>query len=133
MEGYWKRHWRRIVFLPLAAVALAVLGTSLLIGHQVGDRVDAAQEIHGGAPIPALLSVAGDEEASLRERDGAVWALGQLGAEEALPLLRSLHTGEPCDHEKGLCQEGLAKAIGLCEGGANLGAVVWRHGDLAAR
>ena len=41
----------------------------------------------------------------------AFWALGQLGDKRALPFLRNLLTGEPCDHETNLCQGEIKEAI----------------------
>jgi len=41
----------------------------------------------------------------------AFWALGQLGDKRALPFLRKLLTGEPCDHETNLCQGEIQEAI----------------------
>ena len=46
-----------------------------------------------------------------RANNRAFWALGQLGDKRALPFLRSLLTGEPCDHEINLCQVEIKEAI----------------------
>jgi hypothetical protein len=53
--------------------------------------------------------------------------LGQLGDQKSLVVLKSYYTGEPCDHEKFLCQYELEKAIKLLEGGFNITAFVWRN------
>jgi hypothetical protein len=84
-----------------------------------------------GDPVAALLAYVVDEENGLRERDRAIWALGQLGDARALPLLEGLATGAPCGHEHGLCQHGIEKAIAACRGGTNLPANLWRRGELA--
>jgi hypothetical protein len=67
----------------------------------------------------------------LSERNRSIWALGQLGSPDALPALKSLVTDEPCDHETKICQHEVVKAIEGCSGSYNMGAVIWRHGDLA--
>ena len=46
-----------------------------------------------------------------RRNNRAIWALGQLGDPRALPFLRSLATGQPCDHETNICQGEVSKAI----------------------
>lgn len=57
----------------------------------------------------------------------AFWALGQLGDKRALPFLRNLLTGEPCDHETNLCQGEIQEAIQQLErDGFNLPKFLWR-------
>lgn len=65
--------------------------------------------------VAALMAFVADGEQPVRERDRAVWALGQLRDPRALPLLRSYLDGGECQHGTSLCQRGLAKAVGLCE------------------
>ncbi len=56
-----------------------------------------------------------------------VWALGQLGDQRALPFLRSLATGQSCDHETNLCQGEIQEAIQKLESNSfNLPAFLWR-------
>lgn len=76
-----------------------------------------------GDRVEALLRYAGSKNHSLRQRNRAVWALGQIGDERALPALRQWHIGGPCDHDEFLCQRELQKATTLCEGGLN--ATAW--------
>jgi hypothetical protein len=55
------------------------------------------------------------------------WALGQLGDKRALPFLKNLLTGEPCDHETNLCQGEIKEAIQKLEkNGFNLPKFLWR-------
>ena len=55
------------------------------------------------------------------------WALGQLGDKRALPFLRDLLTGEPCDHETNLCQGEIQEAIQKLETDQfNLPKFLWR-------
>ncbi len=82
---------------------------------------EATQE-HAGDRIEALMAYANSENHSLRERNRAVWALGQIGDERALPVLERFNTGQPCNHDTSLCQRELGKAIKLCKGGLNLTA-----------
>jgi hypothetical protein len=79
--------------------------------HYPGDRVE------------ALITYVKSEDQSLRQRNLAVWALGQIGDKRALPVFNQFYTGGPCDHGSLLCQGELQKAIKLCEGGFN--ATAW--------
>ena len=80
--------------------------------------------------VSALIKQLDDEDNSLRERNYAIWSLGQLGDEQALPVLEKYYTGIIPDREpydKTLSQYEMKKAIKLLEGGVNLGAWVWRN------
>ena len=76
-----------------------------------------------GDRIEALMTYVGSENHSLRQRNRAVWALGQIGDERALRVLEKWYTGLPCDHDKSLCQRELSKAIKACNGAFN--ATAW--------
>jgi len=130
---FLRKHWRAIGLSSLVLVLAGFLVICVTIGRQVQGAVDFAQVCHAGDPVTALMAVAGSDQHELRERNQAVWALGQLGAVEALPLLESLVDERECQHDERLCQRELAKAIGLCSGATNIGAAVWRHGELASR
>jgi len=133
MSRFLARRWRTILALAIGVAVGGYGALGLLIGHQVRGEVERAQATVGGEPIAALLTVADSDDASLSQRNHAIWALGQLGAAEALPLLRRLRTGQPCVHDSLVCQREVEKAIALCDGAPNLGAMLWRHGELAAR
>lgn len=131
MRGFLKKHWRKLGLAAIALPILAFLGLCLVIGMGVRGAVSHAQEGFPGDPVTALISVATSEEIKIADRDRAIWALGQLGSPEALPTLQSMVTDGTCDHESLICQYELEKAIAACSGGPNIGAVIWRHGDLA--
>jgi hypothetical protein len=73
--------------------------------------------------VEALITYVKSEDQSLRQRNLAVWALGQIGDKHALPVLNQFYTGGPCDHDSRLCQHELQKAIKLCQGSFN--ATAW--------
>ena len=131
MKGFLKRHWRKIVGAAVTLPVVAFVVLCLVIGSSVRGAVSAAQERHPGGPTEALLAVAQDEDLGLSERNRAIWALGQLGSPEALPVLEAMVTANGCDHANRICQYELEKAIAGCAGGTNAGAWIWRHGDLA--
>ncbi len=81
------------------------------VGQYPGDRIE------------ALVTYVDSRNHSLKQRNHAVWALGQIGDERALPTLEKFYTGGPCDHESHLCERELQKAIKQCKGSLN--ATVW--------
>jgi hypothetical protein len=128
-----KRAWGKWLLVGVAAsgtvVLLFLLCVSWVIGSSVNAMCATATREYGGDCVSALMKYVESPAHSLRDRNRAVWALGHLGDVRALPLLEKHYTGEPCDHSRMLCQHELDKAIELCRGGANLPALVWRHGS----
>lgn len=133
MKRWLTRFWKPILPGTLGLVVVAYLGGGILIGHSVNQAVAAAREDHSGTPVAALLEVVSSEHYSLKPRNRAIWALGQMGDPTALPALEEAFTGGPCDHDHELCQHELEKAIAACRGGINISSPIWRHGELAAR
>jgi len=82
-----------------------------------------ATQQYPGDRVEALIAFVKSEDHSFRERNLAVWALGQIGDKRALPVLNQFYTGGPCDHNHYLCQGELQKAIKLCKGSLN--ATAW--------
>lgn len=78
--------------------------TILMAYPQANDEVDAA--------ILQMQSLS----CTMKERNEAVWVLGRLSDEKALPALEREYTGRPCEHDKYLCQHELEKAIRRCGG-----------------
>jgi len=60
------------------------------------------------------------DEKTFRQRNKAIWALGQLADSQALPVLKSYYTGKVPANEsldKSISQYELEKAIKWCEQG----------------
>jgi len=131
MGAFLSKHWRKITVAAVCLPIVGYLGLCLIIGLGVNGAVSDARAQFPGDPVSALISVATDEQANISERNRAIWALGQLGSAEALPVLQDMVTDEPCDHGRLICQKEVASAITGCSGGLNVGAVIWRHGELA--
>lgn len=73
--------------------------------------------------VTALTARLSDESQSYSDRNDAIWALGQLGDERALPVLQQHFTGQIPQQEpwnETLSQYELQKAIGLLNGGWNI-------------
>jgi hypothetical protein len=121
---------------------VAYLAGSLIIGAEVRSVSSLALRQYAGGPagdgpdrVVALVAFLESDRNGFRDRNLAVWALGQLGDPRALPVLRKYYTGEPRREnlDRELSQHELRKAIRACQGGTNIGAWIWRHGELARR
>jgi hypothetical protein len=125
-----RRPWNAAlsILILLAAVYLVV---SWGIGAGVRSIGDVALKVYPGDRVSALMALVESEEQSFRNRNRAIWALGQLGDPRALPVLERHYTGGPSDERIALSQYELKKAIALCRGAVNISALVWRHGSLA--
>jgi hypothetical protein len=124
---------RRIAVALVAAVGFLVVAyfaISLVIGSGVRSVSAAALLEQPGDRVAAIMAYADASTHSLKDRNRAIWALGQFGDSRALPVLEKHYTGQPCEHDRALCQHELKKAIKLCRGGTNLSAFVWRRGSL---
>jgi len=101
------------------------------IGYEVKNQCREATGQYGGRCLESLISLLNDDHQSFRARNRAIWALGQLGDPQALPVLNQYYTGviparEPLNQM--ISQYELKKAVNLASGGFNLGAIVWRFG-----
>jgi hypothetical protein len=110
-----------LCFLAVLLVAFVMVCWS--IRSSVIDMSAEAVSQYPGDRIEALMAYVDSEDHSLRQRNRAVWALGQIGDKRALPVLEKYYTGGPCDHVNSLCQEELGKAIKACNGSFN--ATAW--------
>ncbi len=126
-----RRWWTRVLLgasgLVVLVGCIALLAVSSYIGRQVRVTGESAKQRHTGDAVEALLACAEDSSLSLKERNRAIWALGQLGDRRALSVLRAHQTGQPCDHVNRPCERELDKAIALLDGGVNVTAWVWRE------
>jgi hypothetical protein len=105
--------WGLGASVAVAVSALALEGFIRLDARAVGNRASAR---FGGDRITGLTRLVDCDGCDLRERDGAVWALGELRHQRALPVLRAHFTRGKCDHNRYLCQYELRKAIMKIEG-----------------
>jgi hypothetical protein len=124
--GRLVRLLRRAVVIALILIAVLFVGTAWLIGSGVHAASDGALRDQPGDRVLALMACVESPKHTLRARNRAVWALGQLGDARALPVLEKHFTGGECDHDRLLCQHELRKAIRLCRGATNISAWIWR-------
>ena len=122
----------RGILIVLLVCVVGVLLLSLSIELGVKRICARATRAYPGDKVEALMMfVKSDEYGYDAQRysanNRAFWALGQLGDKRALPFLRDLVTGQPCDHETNLCQGEIKEAIQKLESnGFNLPKFLWR-------
>jgi hypothetical protein len=120
---------RALVYGLLSFLVVCLIGFVLVcFSIRAGVKEMSAEAVKEfpGDRVQALIAYVGSENHTLKKRNRAVWALGQIGDKRALPVLESYYTGGECDHDKNLCQRELKHAICGCKGGINLTAWLGR-------
>lgn len=119
-----------VIGLIVIILAFVSLMSFNLIGYSVKEKCQIAQEKYlDDSCVEALMTYLEDEDNSFRSRNSAVWALGEMGDERAISMLKEMYMGEHPGREsltQGISQYELGKAIRLIEGGFNITAFVWR-------
>ncbi len=98
------------------------------IRFDVKSHCQDAIRTYGGDCTNALISLLDDDNQSLRSRNNAIYALGQLADDRALPTLESYYTGILPEREPlhtTLSQYELKKAITWCKEGNALNWLYW--------
>ncbi|MDF7824926.1 HEAT repeat domain-containing protein [Pontiellaceae bacterium B12227] len=109
---------------PKLEIAIVITCITVLVLYGFGARLifkgvqqyaTEAQATYGGDAVGALVALVEDENASFESRNSAIWALGQLGSDRALPILTKLDTNEqqeaPYDSTSYIVQYSVEKAI----------------------
>jgi hypothetical protein len=79
--------------IVLAALFVLLAGDGLIIGSSLRAVSGKAQSQFPGKRIDALIALAKCDSCDRRDRNHAVWALGQLDDSRALPVLESCYAG----------------------------------------
>jgi hypothetical protein len=119
---------RRILFIiGLSITALIIclfLTMRIWIAHGIKERINIAETQYAGKAEDALIAYLSDTSHSPQDRsDVAIWTLGQIRSEKALPILKYLYKNDPegktCKgfHNSVLCQYEIHKAIVSIEHG----------------
>lgn len=110
-----------LVLMGLSVLIYSVPWVFRQLRTPVKERCLEAQQEFGGDCVEALVALVESEAHTYIERNQAVWALGQLADERALPALRRVQSKVPCERpcrrDKHLCQYEIEKAIHWCERG----------------
>jgi hypothetical protein len=111
MRCNWAKHTIRVFAILVIVLLTIVAGAEFMIGSGVRNFGQTAQAHFPGKRVEALMAMVECETCSLRDRNHAIWALGQLGDTRALPVLEKYCTGAMCDHLKYPCQKTLKTAL----------------------
>lgn len=116
---------RKIILIAASLIILLISAFAVLmlaIRHGVKERIEIAQEKYQGNAEDALIAWLLDTTNSPRSRtDVAVWTLGQIQSQKALPVLKELYNSDPKGktcygrHDSVLCQYEIYKAISAIE------------------
>lgn len=111
---------RKIVLLAfllfLIGSACTYIGLRIWFKSEINQICDNAMNQYQGDKIEALIAVLESESQTINDKNRAIWALGKLNDNRALPSLRNLKTDKECDHSRFVCQRELDKAIRNIEG-----------------
>lgn len=108
-----------LVMAGLLGVALVlIIILRILISHTVRENITIAENHYRGSAEDALIAYLSDSTNSPDDRTHiAIWTLGQIRSEKALPSLQKLYNEDPdgitCKgrHDSVLCQREIHKAI----------------------
>jgi hypothetical protein len=121
-----------ISFSIIGILMISLLVTGILIGTSVGNYCqDTTSRYQQQDCVTALMTAVEDESLSFGERNSAIWALGQLGDSQALPILEKYYSDNIPDQEpwnEMLSKHEVKKAVKLLNGGLNITAFTWRWG-----
>lgn len=122
---------KKIILGGIIIAVLIVASGFFWIHYSVGKTCDSAKEKHGGKCQKALVKVIEDKKASPKEKNDAIWALGQMAEPESLSALEKIYAGkvpegrEPLD--KVVSQYEIEKAIRWIKNG---NWTSWMYGRL---
>lgn len=122
---------KKIILALVIIVLLIIFSGVFSIYYTVWNTCNSAKEKHQGKCQMALVAVLDDEKATPKEKNDAIWALGQMAEPESLPALEKIYVGkvpegrEPLDEV--VSQYEIEKAIRWVKNG---NAFSWMYGSL---
>lgn len=120
------RKIRRILIIAGAVLILLItpvfLWTYFQIRHSIKENIAIAKSMYPGTAEEALIAYLVDTKNTAENRTHiAIWTLGQIKSQKAIPILRELYlddpTGNTCygHHQQVLCQYEIYKALHATE------------------
>jgi len=111
----------RILAAGLGLFVVVFVLSSISIYKSIKSISESALSKYSGDRVEALIEFVESEENDLKERNRAIWALGQLGDRRAQPVLEKYLTEDP-----GLNKYELKKAVRYFQGYRNIYAKLWK-------
>jgi hypothetical protein len=108
--------WFRLISVRVITIGFLTLGLLVLLSEsciwfEMHKYSRLAQKRFHQDRTSSLLTLIESSEFTLNQKNRALWTLGIIKDERALPKLESLVTGRSCDHSAEICQYELKKAI----------------------
>lgn len=117
---------RIFIIIGIILLVLVLMGISSLhvwMERSIKENIEIAKQQYTGTAEEALIAFLLDEKAETNDKTHiAIWTLGQIKSENALPVLKALYKddseGETCfgKHDTLICQYEIYKAIEAIEG-----------------
>jgi hypothetical protein len=114
----------RLVSAIVVALICLLFGTYVWIGRDVRKNISLAQQQYPGSAESSLISFLLDDNNSTTDRTHlAIWTLGQVRSEKALPDLYQYYNNDPHGHtcygrhDAQLCQYEIHKTIAAIKKG----------------
>lgn len=131
-----KRKILLAAFGLLSIASIVILALYIGIGYTVKSNIKHCQEVFPGTPEESLIAYMMDETRHPEDRSHiAIWTLGQIRSEDALPHLNKNYKNDPrgatCadSHDKDLCQYEIHKAIKSIEEGRLISYEKFKYTD----
>ena len=102
--------WAAALVLSLVLLVAGTAWAMIEWGIHSAQKSAVAQ-FPGRDSSQALIDLVNCEKCPMEQRNRAVWTLGQIREERALPALHKHFHGGPCNHSKYVCQYELRKAL----------------------
>jgi hypothetical protein len=102
--------WAAALVLSLVLL-VAVTAWAMIEWGVYSAQKSAAVQFPGRDSSQALIDLVNCEKCAMEQRNRAVWTLGQIREQRALPVLRKHFYDGPCNHARNLCQHELRKAL----------------------
>lgn len=113
-----------IIAVSVSIFILLMCIVSVWIGYEMKSAcLNAQREYKTADCVDALILQLDDAHQDFRSRNSAIWTLGRLGDNRALPVIQKYYTGTIPDREpldEVISQYELKKALHLLNGGVNI-------------
>lgn len=116
----WKKLFLYLISISLAIIVGFIVIIYLMLFYEVRRVCVKAEAEFKSSCIESLIKVLDSNEKSVKEKNDAIWVLGQLADKRGLSALEKLYTGQIPEREpldKVISQYELKKAIHWTEGG----------------
>ena len=129
-----RSQWERVlifgpIILIIAAASIYAISCFSIFSGVKSICLEAKKEFKKDS-VEALMALIESDKFGFREKNKAIWALGQIGDKRALLLLEKLNTGEvqkaPYNPDKYIVQYSVKKAIKQCKGEFSLTRWMYR-------